>query len=138
MSFPSTGPGHREVEANGSGGAPLRRRAYPRLEAAIHVEVQVAGSSRVIRGVTLNLSRGGMLANLDAPVTVGDECIIRFPSSGTELPLNRKVCPECGHLYAVPSIPGQAIKANATRVREGAAVTTAAFEFAILLEIVDE
>ena len=138
MSFPSGEPNHSEVEVAGSGAAPLRRQSYPRLEAAIQVEVQVAGSSQVIRGVTLNLSRGGMLANLDAPVVVGEECIIRFPSPGTELPLNRKTCPECGHLFPVPSVPGQTIKGFAARVREGTAVTTVAFDFAILLEIADE
>ena len=138
MSLPSAGPGHREVEIDGSGAAPLRRQAYPRLEAAIQVEVQVAGSQQVVRGVTLNLSRGGMLANLDGPVAVGDECTIRFPSPGTELPLNRETCPECGHLFPIPSVPGQTIKGFATRVREGTAVTTVAFEFAILLEIANE
>ena len=138
MSLPSAGPGHREVEIDGSGAAPLRRQAYPRLKAAVHVEVQAGGSPQVVRGVTLNLSRGGMLANLNAPVAVGEECIIRFPSPGTELPFNRKTCPECGHLLPVPFVPGQTVKGFATRVREGTAGTMAAFEFAILLEIADQ
>ena len=137
MSFPSVGPKRSKLGLAGKGTAPLHRQAYPRLEAAIQVEVLVAGSSQVILGVTLNLSRSGMLANLDAPVAVGDECIIRFPRSGSELPLNRETCPECGHQYPVPSIPGQTIKGLVTGVREGAAITMVVFEFEILLEIAD-
>ncbi len=134
MSSPPEGTASFEVGAR----APSSRRAYPRLEAAIYVEVQTAGSPEAVRGVTLNLSRGGMLANLEGSVAVGEECLIRFPSPGTELPLNRKTCPQCGYLYPAPFVPGQTIKGHATRVRDRAGVTTAAFGFAILLEVAEE
>lgn len=65
------------------------RRRYPRQEAFLELTIQVEmygfdGDSRPFfaSGRTLNVSRGGVYAELDAPVAEGSVCKIFFRDDG--------------------------------------------------------
>ena len=57
------------------------RRAYPRFEAAfairLGVKVDTQGSS-LARGHTINISRGGVLANVDSRLSLLAHCEVTF------------------------------------------------------------
>ena len=124
----------RPEEMTATGG----RRGYPRLEASIAVELRFPGSQETVHGVTLNLSRGGMLANLGNPVTAPGQCCVQFPEPATALPDTQKACPSCGYRFPPPSIPGQTVKGVITRAVDRVGVTTAAVEFLTLLEVTEQ
>ena len=68
-------------------GRPEDRRAYPRVDAAfdlrLNVEVGAAGS-RPALGKTVNVSRGGLLAAVDRRVPLGCRCAIQFEGAEAE------------------------------------------------------
>lgn len=68
------------------------RRSHRRLEASfeLRVEVELYGFEDEVRpffasGKTINVSRGGLLAVLDAPVSAGSVCNIFFRDAGDQL-----------------------------------------------------
>lgn len=73
------------------------RRKYPRQEAAIELDIELelygfAGRSEPVftRGRTVNISRGGLLAEFDAPVESGTVCNLYF-REGSERVSPRRV-----------------------------------------------
>lgn len=68
------------------------RRAHPRFEAALDLSIQVemygfAGDCDPFfaSGTTLNVSRGGVFASVDAPVAEGSVCKIFFRDAGAQV-----------------------------------------------------
>lgn len=61
------------------------RRAHPRLEVIVPIEIDVGLYGVTSVGSTVNLSRGGVLANVDHPIEVGEQCTIRFPKPSSRL-----------------------------------------------------
>ena len=62
--------------------AEANRREHPRypLELDLEVRDRSSGPTSVVSGVTVNVSRGGILALLDDEISVGPEtdCLVRF------------------------------------------------------------
>ncbi len=68
------------------------RRVFPRQEAALEVELEIEiygfeGNSRPFfaSGKTINISRSGVLARLDVPVTRGSVCKLFFSRTGDQV-----------------------------------------------------
>ncbi len=68
------------------------RRRHPRIEACVQIALGVevygfeAGARPFFtRGVTCNVSLGGVLARLDAPVSPGSICNVFFRQAGDEI-----------------------------------------------------
>jgi hypothetical protein len=59
------------------------RRVHPRLEVVVPVEIDVGVYGVTTAGVTVNLSRGGVLANVADAIEVGEHCTVRFPKPGS-------------------------------------------------------
>lgn len=60
------------------------RRAHPRVETVVPVEITVGGSGVTASGTTIDLSLGGALAEVDRLLEVGERCTMRFPKLGAE------------------------------------------------------
>jgi hypothetical protein len=60
------------------------RRAHPRVETVVSLEISVDGSDVSASGMTIDLSLGGALAEVDQLLEVGEHCTIRFPKLGAE------------------------------------------------------
>jgi hypothetical protein len=58
------------------------RRAHPRVDVEIPVEIDVGVYGVTTTGNTVNLSRGGVLATLGHFIEVGERCTVRFPGAG--------------------------------------------------------
>ena len=65
--------------------AGVERRAHPRAEVAYALEIEVElvvaeeeGPVLKTEGHTINISRGGMLAQTEHPLPVGTDCLVRF------------------------------------------------------------
>ncbi len=57
------------------------RRAHPRVEVAIPVELDVEPGKEPTAGTVVNLSRGGLLVSVHHQMKVGEHCTARFPTS---------------------------------------------------------
>jgi hypothetical protein len=60
------------------------RRAHPRVDVEIPVEIDVGVYGVTTTGNTVNLSRGGVLATLGHFIEVGERCTVRFPRAGCQ------------------------------------------------------
>lgn len=67
-------------------GVPVRsddsQRGHPRMVLSVPIEIDISSLGVTIRGTTLNLSCGGVLANVDREVAVGALVTVRFPFFG--------------------------------------------------------
>ena len=55
------------------------RRAYPRVEVVIPVELDVEPGGVTTTGSVIDLSRGGLLAMVQHQIKVSERCVVRFP-----------------------------------------------------------
>jgi len=117
--------------------SPETRRGFPRLHASFPVALHQEGDDQLIHGVTLNLSRGGALLRIDAPVQIGHRYLVQFTDERNTLVETIVVCDHCGHASPPFVVPRQTVWAVAKRQGRGAHGFSAAFEFETLIEVID-
>ncbi len=89
--------------------AKVERRRFRRLEASIEVAISVelygfegAANPFFSSGVTLDMSRGGVLARLDAPIHAGAVCNVFFRDCGDQV----RPCYVAGRVIRCEEIDG--------------------------------
>lgn len=110
------------------------RRAFPRYGSGIVVKIEPSDSDNLLSGVTLNVSRGGMVVRLSEPLEVGERYRIHFRERyGSDRGQPEQPCSAEPVVGLV--IPNQSIWARVLRIGEGMSGRNVAFQFEIQLEI---
>ncbi|NKB89158.1 MAG: hypothetical protein GKS06_13155 [Acidobacteria bacterium] len=112
---------------------PEVRRSYPRYDVQWQVAMQAEGSSETIRGLAVNISRGGCLVRTADELNPDRRHLIVFLPRGDATLLTGPTCPHCG-AGGIRLRPRSAW-ARVLRQGRGGGGWASAMEFESLLEL---
>ncbi len=120
-----------------SGWSNSTRREHPRADVSIPIELRM-NRRAPLHGHMVNVSRGGMLAQINERLAEGTRCVVQILEERHPLPLDPdSKCPQCGYTLRTLEIPRQTLKGRVLRTGEGARSFVVAVEFETLLMVVE-